>query len=252
MLYLDTNSYNIEVARIFGVCTSVMLSCLFKEYAYQQRNKLLNANNTMAISRQEIYEKTGLDDDKQRDVELSLQECGVLVTKPLQNVPNKNYYILNEQQLTKIMTANNPAEVLGEAKASQFTLKHRVEPISKRQSKIVDLKKKIKVNDPIIQQYLIDWIDAVYTNPKGFLSGKAVEIAQQELYAYCEENKDNGTMNQAKAIAVLTIAIKNGWRDLSWAIDKYEEKNGVDPESRNFNNYRDTKSVEKNESGEVY
>lgn len=245
MLYLDTNSYNIEVARVFGVCTSVMLSCLFKEYAYQQRNKLLNANNTMAISRQEIYEKTGLDDDKQRDVELSLQECGVLVTKPLQNVPNKNYYILNEQQLTKIMTANDPADVIGEAKASQFTLKHRVEPISKRQSKIVDLKKKIKVNDPVIHQYLIDWIDSVFVNPKGFLSPKGVEIAQQELYAYCRDD-------QAKAIKILEIAIKGGLRDLSWAIDKYEEKNGVDPESRNFNNYRDTKSVEKNESGEVY
>lgn len=245
MLYLDTNSYNIEVARVFGVCTSVMLSCLFKEYAYQQRNKLLNANNTMAISRQEIYEKTGLDDDKQRDVELSLQECGVLVTKPLQNVPNKNYYILNEQQLTKIMTANDPADVIGEAKASQFTLKHRVEPISKRQSKIVDLKKKIKVNDPVIHQYLIDWIDSVFVNPKGFLSPKGVEIAQQELYAYCRDD-------QAKAIKILEIAIKGGLRDLSWAIDKYEEKNGVDPESRNFNNYRDTKSIEKNESGEVY
>lgn len=245
MLYLDTNSYNIEVARVFGVCTSVMLSCLFREYAYQQRNKLLNANNTMAISRQEIYEKTGLDDDKQRDVELSLQECGVLVTKPLQNVPNKNYYILNEQQLTKIMTANDPADVIGEAKASQFTLKHRVEPISKRQSKIVDLKKKIKVNDPVIHQYLIDWIDSVFVNPKGFLSPKGVEIAQQELYAYCRDD-------QAKAIKILEIAIKGGLRDLSWAIDKYEEKNGVDPESRNFNNYRDTKSIEKNESGEVY
>lgn len=245
MIYLQTASYNVDVAKVFGVCTAIMLSYLDRTFTYQSRNKLLNANSTMSISRAEIYAETGLDDEKQKEIELALQECGVITVRPLQNVPNKNYYIVNDTQLVAIMTAKNPSEVIGETKAKQFTNTPRVEPISKRQSNIIALKKKVKVEDPVIQTYLIDWIDSVFANPKGFLSPKGVEIAQQELYAYCRDD-------QAKAIKILEIAIKGGLRDLSWAIENYEKTYLAKDSSRDFANYNDTKSLDKNESGEVY
>ena len=233
MISLQTYSYNLEVAKIFGVCTSVFLSCIENEFLYQERNKQLNENKTISLSRAEIYARTALDDDKQIDVELALKECGVLSVKPLQNIPNKNYYIINYEQLNNILTANNPADVIGEAKASQFTFKKRVEPVSKRQTHISNLKKKINVKDPVLQNYFIDWVDAVYTNPKGFLSPKAVEIAQNELLTYTGDN-------QEKQISIMKIAIKGGLRDLSWAIEQYEKDSGTN--SINFANYNDIKS----------
>lgn len=243
MLFLQTKSYNLEIAKVFGVCASVFLSCVNDEFLFQERNKQLNANNTIALSRAEIYERTALDDDKQRDVELSLSECGVLSVKPLQNIPNKNYYVINYEQLTAILTATNPADIIGEAKASQFTFQKRTEPISKRQTHIVDLKKKVKVKDPLLQSYFIDWIDAVYTNPKGFLSPKAVEIAQNELLTYTGDNID-------KQVEIMKIAIKGGLRDLSWAIDNYVKSKGSD--SINFADYNDIKSNEKPDDKEVF
>lgn len=249
MIYLQTVGYNLQTAKILGIRTAVFIGCLIDEYSYQSRNKLLNSNNTMSLSRAEIYAKTALDDDEQVEIERSLSECGVLVTKPLQNVPNKNYYILDNDKLSNILTADNPEDVIGKEKAAQFTRPTRVEPASKRKTYIENLKKKINVSDPVIQTYFIDWIDAVYTRPKGFLSPKGVEIAQQELKAYCGDNQD-------KQIAVMKIAIKGGLRDLTWAIEQYENhlNKTIKESDRNFASYSDIKSneVPTDASVEVY
>ena len=65
----------------------------YAEEIIEENKRLKITNNTVSISRAEIYARTGLNDDAQKDVELALQECGVISVKPLQNVPNKNYYI---------------------------------------------------------------------------------------------------------------------------------------------------------------
>ena len=196
---------------------------------FSNTSLFLNNNNTMSMSRSEIYEQTGLSDEKQIEVETSLMACGIISVKPLQNVPNKNYYIINSTQLEKIVTSENPTEVLSSAVAGQFLQKKRVEPVSKRQTHISQLKKYVKVEDPVIQDYFIQWIDAVYSNPKGFLSTSGVTFAQQELLAYTQE--------QEKQINILKIAIKGGMRDMTWAIQKYEETSGTG--SRNFAKYTD-------------
>ena len=241
MIYLQLMNYNLDIAKVFGPCSAIFLSCLDMENAFHKRNT--NNDSSMSLTRAEIYERTALDDEKQHEIEIALQECGVLIVKPLKNIPNKNYYIINEEQLFKIMQSNNPTEIIGEEKSKQFIQKPRVEPINKRQSHIIQLKKRIKVDDPIIQTYLIDWIDAVYSNPKGFLSPTGIDIAQQELKAYSGDN-------QEKAINVLKIAIKGGLRDLTWAIEQYESKSGAS--SNNFANYSDIKADINNVSEEIF
>lgn len=243
MIYFQNNSYNLDVAKLFGVMPAILLTCLDMEYQRAFRNNQLNANNTLAMSRAEIYARTGLDDEAQLNAETSLIECGVITSKPVQNVPNKNYYILNEEQLNKILVADNPEEILGYEKAHQFITAKRVEPMSKRQTTINALKKKIRLEDPVLQTYFIDWIDAVYTNPKGFLSNKAVEFAQQELLAYCGDN-------QEKQLAIMKIAIKGGLRDITWAIEQYEKKQGTS--QRNFASYDDIKAQDIDTDGEVF
>ena len=241
MIYLQLMNYNLDIAKVFGPCSAIFLSCLDMENAFHKRNT--NNDSSMSLTRAEIYERTALDDEKQHEIEIALQECGVLIVKPLKNIPNKNYYIINEEQLFKIMQSNKPTEIIGEEKSKQFIQKPRVEPINKRQSHIIQLKKRIKVDDPIIQTYLIDWIDAVYSNPKGFLSPTGIDIAQQELKAYSGDN-------QEKAINVLKIAIKGGLRDLTWAIEQYESKSGAN--SNNFANYSDIKADINNVSEEIF
>ncbi len=243
MTYLNSNSYNVDIAKVFGVCSAIFLTCIEEERAFQIRHKLINDNDTLAISRQEIYERTALEDEKQIDVELALSECGVISVKPLKNVPNKNYYILYENQLDKIMKSSNPEDVIKNSSAKQFIKKPRVEPMSKRQTHINSLKRVVNCDDQVIKQYLCDWIDAVYTNPKGFLSPSSVNIAQQELEQYAKGS-------QAVKIDLLKIAIKGGLRDLTWAIETYEKEHKFN--SSNFASYNDIKSNGSNIVNEVF
>lgn len=245
MIYLNSYSYNVGIAKIFGVCSSIFLTCLQDEYDLQLSNKKLNLNNTMSISRQAIYDRTGLDDDKQKEVESSLIECGVLTVKPLQNVPNKNYYVLNTKQLDKIISAPEPIKVIENENAIPLIKKPRVEPQSKRKTMIANLKGRIKTESPIIRQYMCDWIDSVYVNPKGFMSPSSLNISEEELNTFTKGDED-------KQIEILKIAIKNGWRDISWAIKRYVEQNGSDGISNNFVSYNDIKSDGTNVADEAF
>jgi hypothetical protein len=244
MDYLQINSYNLDIAKVFGVHSSIFLSYINSEYHYQKRLNNLNNNDTVSISRSEIYARTALNDEEQKEVEFALQNCGVISVKPLQNVPNKNYYILFQDELDNILNSSNPADAINNTSAKQFVKSPRVEPVSKRQTHIANLKKKIKMQDPVIQDYMCQWIDSVYVNPKGFLSPKGIEIAQEELLAYAGDNQD-------KQIAILRIAIKASLKDMTWAIERYEKQSGAG--SRNFATYNDIKS-DKSESysGEVF
>lgn len=243
MIFLQSNSYNLEIAKIFGINSSIFLTCLDMEYCYQKRNNKILDNDAINLSRSEIYERTALDDSQQVDIEFSLTECGVLTTKPVQNSSSKNYYIVNFAQIDKILKSSNPSDVISSEKANQFIRGKRKEPLSKRQTYINKLKTKIKVEDPIIQQYFVDWIDAVYTNPKGFLSDHSVLIAQQELMEYAKDSQDI-------QIKVLKEAIKGGYRDMTWAIKNYEENNNIS--SRNFVSYLDNRVDPNNISDEVF
>ena len=95
MIFLQSRSYNLRTAKIFGVRAATFIGFLLEQFDLQLRNKTINNNDTISISRSEIYENTALDDSEQSAIEANLVECGVIVTKPLQNVPNKNYYIIN-------------------------------------------------------------------------------------------------------------------------------------------------------------
>ena len=95
MMFLQINSYNLDVAKVFGVYTAVFLSCLDNEFEYQSRVHSISEDKSISLSRAEIYERTALDDEQQADVELSLSQSGVLIVKPLKNIPNKNYYSIN-------------------------------------------------------------------------------------------------------------------------------------------------------------
>ena len=228
MLQLQTNSYNLDVAKVFSVCTAVFLSCVDSEYKLQERNKSISVDNSISLSRAEIYARTGLDDDEQIEIESALQECKILVVEPLKNIPNKNYYYLNTDLLDKVSTAKNPVEVLGNEKAQQFVRQPRVEPISKRQNRIIQLKNKVSISNPTIKQCMYDWIDAIYSNPKGFLSPTGVSIAQQTLLAYASDN-------QEKQTAVLKIAADKEYRDITWAITEYEKQFGTGTDIMNYN-----------------
>ena len=74
MNLLNINGYNVDVATVLGVCQSILLSCVEEERQFQLRHKLIGDNNTVPLSRQEIYERTAMSDEDQKKAEESLGE----------------------------------------------------------------------------------------------------------------------------------------------------------------------------------
>ena len=79
------------------------------------------------------------------------------------------------------------------------------------------LKQGLNISNSELLEAYKGWIDGVYSNPKGFLSKRSIEIFQNQLNDYTKGDLD-------VALAILDIATVNGYRDVTWAITKYEER----------------------------
>jgi hypothetical protein len=87
---------------------------------------------------------------------------------------------------------------------------------SARKKQFDDLKQYITVGNEELKQAFEDWIDGVYNNPKGFLSKKAVSLFQRDVDTFA-----NGDLDVA--LKVLEIATVGGYREASWAIEKFNK-----------------------------
>ena len=94
------------------------------------------------------------------------------------------------------------------------------------------LKQGVTLDNQNLKQYIFDWIDAIYTNPKGFISEQGLNLAINELIDYSNNNI-------SIMIDILKIAIKNGYRDITWAIQNYNRNNNT---NNNFVQYSNIKS----------
>lgn len=227
---VQTYSYSVDMAKIFGINSAVFISYVDYMHVYMLKTKS-NFDGKVAIKRNDMFDFTGLDKDKQIEVENALKACGVLEMKKVQGQADNHYYMLNEDLIMNALNTNNSK--------TAFTIKPLINvktvdnKMTKKDKHIISLKKSIRCDSPIINQYLCDWIDAVYANPKGFLSSSSIAISQNDLY--------NATNNDDERINILKIAIKGGYRDLSWAIEQYKN-NKSNSSSRNFASYNNIAS----------
>lgn len=217
-------SYNLKIASIFGVCSAIMLGLLIdaKQEAVIM-DKLID-DKFFLLTRQQIYDLTGLDDLKQLEVEDALKECNLIEVTPVKNNSEKFYYSLDEDLLMKFLMAksNEEAKKLltkSAQKKSLISIPRTAAP-SKRSTYINGLKKSLKEDDIVVRENLCNWIDAVYANPKGFLSASSIEQCLKTLNEFTRGDKD-------KKIEIIQIAIKNGSRNLDWAMEEYQKKHPV-------------------------
>ena len=159
-----------------------------------------------------------MDDLKQMEVEDSLRECQLIEVKPVKNSNIKFYYSLDEELLLKFLQtqSNEDAKKLltKSAQKKSLILVPRTEIPSKRSTYINSLKKSIEESDVILKDLYFDWIDAVYANPKGFLSQSGIKEMRKTLSDFTSDKKVEKE--------IIKIAIKNGYRNLDWAINEYQ------------------------------
>lgn len=213
--------YNVDVAKKFGLCSATFINLL-------QKSAILFSNNDIVLTREMIYDLTGLDEQMQKTVEKALIDCGVISVKNFKGYENKYHYILNNDRFVQILNSvvddftgcsikySNPNNLQAKSKKIIITNK---------------LKNSVNVDDPILKQYIFDWIDSLYENKKS-LTVKGLQLFLQDLMKYKDENSVDDCIN------VLKIAIKNGWKDIGWAMLKNNESKATD-NSKNFANYFD-------------
>lgn len=228
MSLYNVNSYNVDIAKLIGPLSAIYVSFI---------DKLLIRNEKLLLSRNQIFDYTGIDFDKQDEIENNLTYCGILDIKNVRGSSEKKNYILNYDRLEIIL--NDPTKINEVYKLSTVKSKpkEKVSKETKKEQMLKRLKNAVKIDDEVLKQHIFDWIDSVIEKGN-YLTTQSVKINIEELNKF--------TSSQSIAIQVLNIATKNCWRDLSWAMNK------VTPELDNKNNFADYNNIVSNGERVVY
>ena len=205
---LSTSNYvqfNIRLAHIIGLESAIYL------------NELLNINEKairkatlkgcmMKLDRDYIFNRTTLTPEKQIEIELKLLKIGLIV-KP-DDEPNMS--CIDIGVLTGLIMAEDEELIKSVQKLAKVK---GASKSAKRQAITARMKDAIIAENEELRAAYFEWIDAVVAKV-GWLSNKAVTVAQQLVDEFANHNLD-------VALKVIEIAAVNGYKDMQWAINKY-------------------------------
>ena len=207
-LITNSISYNVKLANIIGIENAIFLSALY----YLNTNN--NLENEIILDREKISNITGLTNKKQLSI---LKDLDVL-------------RLIDYNELKDIITDIKTQKIIDLiCETDKLITKKRIKTDpeikqSKRQGVIANLKNHIKeivvaetdIGKQILNNY-IEWVDGVYSNPKGFLSNRAIDVFINKINEYSKGNT-------SIIMELIEIATINGYRDADWAINVYEQK----------------------------
>lgn len=203
-------SYNIKLATVVGVENAVYITALSDLYYKEVKNQNVEADGYFKINRDYITSITGINAKDQQVLDKKLESLEILkYNNPCDKL------ILNIQTIIDIISEDDKVEINKIKKATRGRPPSNTE--TKKQAVINALKQGLNVTNSELLEAYKGWIDGVYSNPKGFLSKRSIEIFQNQLNEYTKGDLD-------LALAILEIATVNGHRDVTWAINMYEER----------------------------
>lgn len=221
-------SYDVSLSKKIGINPAIFISFL---------DMFINGGDErIIIDKELIYDRTGLDFEMQDDIEKKLTSIGLLTVRKVRNSDCKNYYGIDYTILEKVL--NDDSFQIGSNRSS-LSKKEKMKKETKEEKHLKELKRCIDVDDEVLKQSIFDWIDSVHEAGK-FLTTQAVRLNVKQLMVFSSSQKDR--------LEVLSISIKNGWKDLNWAMDRLQKKK----DSRNFANYGEIKFNDDSLSNEVF
>lgn len=203
-------NFNIQFAQILGLHTAIYVSELLNINEKAVRKKKVK-DNFFTIDRKYIKDRTTIDIPEQKEIDKCLLNLGILK----QDKDNMDTLTLDLTVLTSLVSSE-PTTV----KDLQKIVKNAA-PKKKTKSAIIadSLKAKLNVSNPELHELYCQWIDTVM-HKQGWMSATSVTTAPQVLDAYCDHNLD-------MALEIMKIASLNGYRDIQWAINSYEDDHKV-------------------------
>lgn len=223
-------NYNIKIAQVMGLHTAIYINELINiSNKATQKNKLI-ADKFFILDRKYITKRTTLALEEQLAIDTKLHKVNVM-----QKADNEiDTIYLDIEKLASIISSDD-SEYLDKVK-KKTQVKTTALPGMKmtlRQKQAEEFKQSLTITHPELRAAYEGWIEGVYANPKGFLSKSAIKVFIDTVDQFA-----NGYLDVA--LSVINIATVGGYRDATWAINKYNENYNKQKVTRKRNSLVDT------------
>lgn len=197
-------SYNTELASVIGLHPAIYISELINiNRKAIQKDKL--ADGFFKVDRKYISQRTTFSEKEQRELDSTLKDLNII---SIGN--NKDFLKVDMDSLTGLILEKNK-------KIVDTITKSVIRKKSTKQEQIVEnLKSNILTTNSELFNAYNDWIDSVIAR-QGWMSKRSIINGQQIIDEYTNRDLD-------LALKIIDIASINGWRDMSWAINEFEQK----------------------------
>lgn len=220
----DYISFNVQLARIFGLTGAVYLSELLSIYRKAiKKNKLID-DNYFKLDRVYMRNRTTI------SLEDQLKVDDVCVKNSLMYKHNDNPDILKLDVTMLLQILSTEDEKTLESLTKCFQPKKT----SKETKKVMitkALQDSIKCSNYELLTALRNWVDSICSKPNGFMSKAVIETFQKQLNDYTKGDLD-------LALRLVEIAIIQGYKDCQWAINVYERDLKFKKSNQTFINER--------------
>ena len=200
-------SFNVNLANIIGLQEAIYVSELININEKAINKNKITDEGYFTVDRKYICDRTTLTKNDQLKIDKILADLSII-----HKVENKqNVMCLDLQILTSLLMNKN------EAISKDISILIKNKKRTKQQIITDELKNNIITDNKELKSAYNDWIDSVMAK-EGWMSKQAIIFAQQCIDKFSNRNLD-------VALEILSIASINGYRDISWAINKFIEKN---------------------------
>lgn len=166
--------------------------------------------SSFSLDRDYVRKRTTLSIEEQLDIEKNLIKLGI-IEKPK---TDENCVILNINVLTTLLMSTDE-ELIGNVKKLN-AVKTAGKKVTKSESIKKGLKESIVTTNTELYEAYSEWIDSVVSKD-GWMSKKAVVMGQGTVDDFSNRDLD-------VALAIINIATLHGYREMSWAINKYNDQ----------------------------
>ena len=206
------NMYNVSVANKIGLHASIYLSEIMNiNDKAIRKNKV--EDNYFTIDREYVEKRTTLKKEEQIDIDKLLLELNILE----KSNSNDCKVRLNVSVLASLLMSDDEELLKDVNKILKKNKSSKTNKLTKAESIAKNLKLNIVTENIELRNAYFAWIDSVIAKD-GWMVKTAVMSAQNAIDTFSQRNLD-------VALKVLEIATINGYRDMSWAINKYKSDN---------------------------
>lgn len=219
-------SYNVKIAEALGLYAAVYLTELININNKAYLKNKLDENKYFTVDRRYIFKRTTLDLNTQISIDQQLSKLKVLKIDKF----SKDKLQLDLDLLAGLITGVDTKTL---ANLSEKVTAKKSSRTTQREMIIANLKESVSETNEELRTAYSEWIDSVYAK-QNWMSKKSVTEGQHLINTYSNHDLD-------LALKILEIAATNAYRDMQWAINRFER----DYKRDFYKNYESLKSQDK-------